>query len=300
MAKRHFTITIDGEVKTVNVEQPTVQQLNNSQKEYNRAFRDALESGALLRVKLDDHMRKQGMWDDDKQLEFNRIQGELTEREKEIAKGGMKLSKAKSKALEMKDLRDQLTALISDRTSMDNNTAEGQADNAKFNYLVSCCPVYDTGDKVFTSLADYLTNANKEVAVESAKTLANMMYGLDNNFEQNLTENKFLLDYGFLNDDMRLVDEDGNLISRDGKKVDEDGFLINDDGHRVDDKGNLLDADGNYMFDSKPFLDDEGNPVLSKSDKVLLALAKEVEKEEKPKPKRGRKPKSAKNEASEE
>jgi len=294
MTKRHFTITVDGKVRTVNVEQPTVQQLNNSQKEYNRAFRDALESGALLRVKLDDHMRKQGMWDDDKQTEFNRIQGELTEREKEIGKGGIKLNQAKKKALEMKDLRDELTALISDRTSMDNNTAEGQADNAKFNYLVSACPVYDNGEQVFESLADYLTNANKPVAVESAKTLANMMYGLDNNFEQNLTENKFLLEYGFLNDDLQLVDEDGNLISRDGKKIDKDGFLVNDDGHRIDNKGNLLDEDGNYLFDAKPFLDDDGNPVLSKAEKAL------AKKEEKPKPKRGRKPKSEKKEASEE
>ena len=36
-----------------------------------------------------------------------------------------------------RDMRD----LISVRTSLDNHSAEGQADNARFNYLVSACGV---------------------------------------------------------------------------------------------------------------------------------------------------------------
>ena len=101
---------------------PSVQDNNMAQKQYNIAFRDAIESKALLRIKLDDYMRDQGLWDDDKQIEVNRVSAEIATRERVLAKGGIKLKDAKEVALELKSLRGALTGLISDRTSLDNNS----------------------------------------------------------------------------------------------------------------------------------------------------------------------------------
>ena len=65
----------------------------------------------------------------------------------------------------MRKLRDDLRELISSRTNLDNNTAEGQADNARFNYLVSCCLVYSDNKKgYFNSYEDYLNRSSEEIA----------------------------------------------------------------------------------------------------------------------------------------
>jgi len=44
-----------------------------AQKVYNKAFKKAIEEGAILKKSLEDHMRRQGLWDDDKQEEYDRL-----------------------------------------------------------------------------------------------------------------------------------------------------------------------------------------------------------------------------------
>ena len=44
-----------------------------AQKVYNKAFKKAIEEGAILKKSLEDHMRRQGLWDDDKQEEYENL-----------------------------------------------------------------------------------------------------------------------------------------------------------------------------------------------------------------------------------
>ena len=57
----------DGNEVKVLIKMPTATQYRDSQIEYNKAFRKALDSGALLRQKLEDYMVDQGIWNDQKQ-----------------------------------------------------------------------------------------------------------------------------------------------------------------------------------------------------------------------------------------
>ena len=66
-----------------------------------------------------------------------------------LAKGGIPLSQAKTYAIEMQKLREELKELITEKTTLDAHTAEGQADNAKFNFLVSACVVYKETNQPF-------------------------------------------------------------------------------------------------------------------------------------------------------
>ena len=94
-------------------------------KVYNQAFNDALKSKAIVRARLDDILKEQGLWDDAKQAEYNKLQSSLLESERILKKGGITLARAKEVALQMKKDRETLRELISDRTSLDNHTAEG-------------------------------------------------------------------------------------------------------------------------------------------------------------------------------
>jgi hypothetical protein len=259
-----FNIVINNKEENFSIKSPSLNDQREAQKVYNQAFSDAVKSGCIVRARLDDLLKEQGLWDDSKQAKMNNIQQQISDNEKSLAKGGISLKSAKEIAVKIRDLRDDLRDLISVRTNLDNHTAEGQADNARFNYLISACLVYsDNKDKkYFKDYADYLTKASEPVAIRAAQVLANMLYGLDNDYEKKLPENKFLIKYKFVDDKLRLVNKEGRLFDSEGRLVDETGRFINDKGEYVDKNGNLVDINGDYVEDFQPFTDDDGNPVV--------------------------------------
>lgn len=264
-----FKMFVDGQDQEFTIKSPSLSDQRESQKVYNQAFSDAVKSGCIVRARLDDLLKEQGLWDDSKQIKFNTIQQELLDNEKILARGGISLKMAKEIAIKMKTLRDDLRELISVRTNLDNHTAEGQADNARFNYLISACLVYSVNKdkKYFKDYSEYLARASEPIAIKGAQVLANMLYGLDNDYEKKLPENKFLVKYKFVDDKLRLVNENGKLVDADGRLIDEDGRFINENGKYVDKNGNPVDENGDYVLEFKPFTDDNGNPILENEDK---------------------------------
>ncbi len=274
MKTKTFKIEVDGVEKEYLVRSPTLENQREAQKVYNQAFTDAIKSKSVVRAKLDDLLEDQGLWNDEKQAKFTELQRELLEGEKRLAKGGFSLNEAKDLAIKMKSIRDEIRDLISVRTSLDNHSAEGQADNSRFNYLVSVCLVYnDTKQPVYKNMEEYLNSSTEKVAIMGAQNLANMLYGLDNDYESNLPENKFLKKFKFIDEKLRLVDKKGRLIDREGRLIDESGRFIDEEGNFIDKFGNKVDKDGEYLVDSQPFLDENGNPIVldeeqPKNDKV--------------------------------
>lgn len=258
-----FKVKKDGKDVELAVRSPSLEDQREAQKVYNQAFTDAIKSKSVVRAKLDDLLEDQGLWNKEKQAKFTELQQQILDGEKRLAKGGFSLKEAKNLAIEMKRTREEIRELISVRTSLDNHSAEGQADNAKFNYLVSSCVVYkDNNQKYFNNLEDYMNKSDDPAALLGAQKLANMIYGLDNNFEKNLPENKFLHKYKFVDDKLRLINKEGKLVDIDGRLIDENGRYINDKGEFVDKNGNRVDKDGEYLVDSEPFLDDDGKPII--------------------------------------
>lgn len=293
MKKEDFKVTINDEEKIFSVRSPSLADNREAQKVYNTAFTDAIKSNSVVRAKMDDVLEEQGLWNKEKQLKYTELQDELFQAEKRLAKGGFALSEAKRVALRMREIRAEIRDLISVRTSLDNHSAEGQADNARFNYLVSACVVYKDSDKpYFKDLADYTDRMSDPVALAGAQKLANMLYGLDENYEKNLAENKFLKKYKFVDDKLHFINKDGKRVDSEGRLVDENGRFVDDQGNFVDKDGNRVDEDGEYILDSEPFLDDEGNPI------ILEEETKEEETKENEKQEKEDKPEESKSDAS--
>tara|TARA_B100001939_G_scaffold348163_1_gene373363 strand:+ start:14736 stop:15644 length:909 start_codon:yes stop_codon:yes gene_type:complete len=282
----------DGKKVTVYIQLPNSKVSKESQLAYNRTFRDAIQSGAVLRRKLDDVLIEQGVWSEEKENRYQEILVSINENEKKIASGGIKLSEAKQIALEMRDSRAEFRNLIAERTQMDSSTAEGQADNARFNYLCFACILDENGEKLFESQEDYENDTGTPYVVEAARVLAERLYGLDANFEKNLPENTFLSDYKFVDDELRLIDEDGNLVNRDGERVNELGYRVDEDGKLLSHDGIELDDKLRYKMDFVPFLDEDGKEVTPPNSEEAEAEAEETEIKE-PKKRRGRPPKKA-------
>lgn len=261
-----FKATVDGKEIELEIKAATLADQRESQKVYNQAFSDAVKSGSIVRAKLDDLLKEQGLWDDKKEIQFKTLQKQILDNEKKLAKGGISLKAAKNVAVQTQKLRDNLRDLISVKTNLDSHTAEGQADNARFNYLVSSCVVYkNNGNKYFKNYEDYLNRSSESVSILAAQKLASIMYGLDNDFEKKLPENKFLIKYKFVNNDLQLVDDQGRLVDEEGRLIDKNGRFINEEGKFVDKDGNLVDESGDWLVEFEPFLDDDGKPIKEES-----------------------------------
>lgn len=263
-----FKFEVNGVEQQFVIKSPSLADQREGQKVYNQAFSDAVKSGCIVRARLDDLLKEQGLWDDNKQIKFNTLQQEILDNEKSLARGGISLKTAKEIAIKTKKLREDLRDLISVRTNLDNHTAEGQADNARFNYLIASSLVYFSNkEKYFKNYEDYLSRASEPIAIKAAQVLANMLYGLDSDYEKKLPENKFLVKYKFVDDKLRLINKDGKLVDIEGRLIDETGRFINDQGQYVDKNGNIVDINGDYVTEFTPFIDDDGNPVIEEKDK---------------------------------
>ena len=285
MDTKSFKVEVDGEEKEFVIRTPSLQDQREAQKVYNQAFTDAIKSKAVVRARLDDLLKEQGLWDDEKQVKFDTLQKEISESEARLAKGGFSLKDARNVAIQIKELRAEMRDLISVRTSLDNHSAEGQADNQRFNYLVSACVVYkeDNNKKYFNSMEDYLEKATDPVAILGAQHLANMLYGLDNDYESNLPENKFLKKYKFVDSEFRYINKEGKTTDKDGKLVDSEGRYIDAEGNFIDKYGNRVDGEGEYVAEFEPFLDDEGNPVVADEEETAASSKSQEKSEDKPK-----------------
>ena len=279
-------------VKTL-LRQPTAQDYRDSQVQYNETFRQALDSGALLRQKLTDYMREQGIWDEDKQKENDNFIQKISDREEALKGGGIRLTDAKEVALELRTLRMEFRELLSEKNAMDANSAEGQADNARFSELIRLC-LLDPATKTprFPDQKAYDTQADEPWVIEAASDLAGMIYGLDPDYDKNLEENKFLKEFKFVDKDLRFVNNEGHLVDIDGKLINEDGrfiayrteegkknkdseevYFVNREGEEV---VLVVDDDGEEEWvkislkERKPFLDDDDKPIESsvKSEKT--------------------------------
>ena len=295
---------------TVWVKRPSTKEYKDSQVEYNRAFREALEGGAILKKKLGEYMRSQGLWDDAKDSEEKRLLAEISKQEGKLKKGGISLSKAKEIALGLRKTRGQFRNLIAERTMLDSNTVEGQADNARFNALVTLCVLKeDKRTPVWESLSDYDDDGDQPWAAQAAGELASLIYEIDPNYDNTLEENKFLKAYNFANKKNQLVNEDGHLIfldPEDGNEylIDEnarfvayrteegyknqdleDRYFVNREGKEVTEDGDLVEDD------FVPFLDDSGKPVPVPEEEAEEETTEETAEVEENTPKKRGRPK---------
>lgn len=266
MKEKKFTVNLEDD-KTVEiiVRSPTNNDRKESQKYYNAAFTAAIKSGAIVRAKLEDVLVEQGLWDEAKQIRFDTIQKQISDNDAKLKKGGIPLSAAKEIALEMRKLRMEFRDIISDKTSLDTQSAEGQADSERFSYYVYACTFRaDNNKRYFNSYNDYMQAGDDPVSVKAAAELANLLYGLEADYESKLPENQFLLEYNFVDEKLRFINKDGHLTDIEGRLVNEDGRYIDNEGNFVDKYGRPLDEDGNLRVVFSPFTDEDGNPVVKK------------------------------------
>jgi len=248
-------ITQNGETKEVEiyVSRPNNDVIKLAERYKSKIWNQCIQDEILTKKELAVLMRKRGIWDETKDKEEQEITREVIRLEKELfhgkdGKSRPKVSEGRDLAIQIRRKRAELRDLIAERISLEENTADNLADNARFDFLVAHCTFYKDGSRVYKDFNEYNSKSADEIAFAAANLLGKMLYNLDNDFEKNLPENKFLAKFGLVNDELSLVDpkDPNQLVDTKGKKIDENGYYLDENGNRIDRDGYKLTKEGNY------------------------------------------------------
>lgn len=248
-------INRDGENKEIEiyVQRPNNDVVKMADRHKSKVWNQCIQDEILTKKELNVLMRKRGIWDENKDKEEEEITNDIIRLEKTLyhgqdGKNKPKLSEGRDIAIQIRRKRSELRDLITEKITLEENTADNLSDNARFDFLVAHCTFYKDGTRVYKDFDDYNNKSADEVAFMAANLLGKMIYNLDNSFEKNLPENKFLSKFNLVNEDLSLVDpkNPNQLIDTKGRKIDENGYYIDDSGNRIDRDGNKLTKDGEY------------------------------------------------------
>lgn len=246
------------------VKRPNNAILSEAQRVGAKVWTECVRDGIMTKKELEKFMKEQGIWDESKDSEQKLKIREIAELERQLYVGGkngkLRASEGKEIAIQMRIKRNELRELISEKLSLEQNTSESISDNARFDFLVANSTYYENGQKVYNNLEEYKIKADSEIGFTAATTLASMLYAVDRDFEAKLPENKFLKMFNFVDENLTLVNDKGELVDADGKRIDKQGFYINEGGSRVDKEGNELDEFGNYV-PVVTYTDDKGKKI---------------------------------------
>ena len=228
MSEERIIISEDsnGNEVRVLVKEPTRDDWNDASIEYSLVLKKALDKKVYLRQDLDKKLKELGLWDEDKQAASEKIAEEINKTETKLNKGGLTLKEARKVAIELKNLRQALREIISIKLSFDEATAEGLAENARFDYMIAM-NIFDpvSRQRKFNSVEEYNKVATQPWAIKAATEIANLYYKLSKN-----PEDSFLEKFKMVDSEGRLINKNGHLIDVDSEGVerliDKEGYYI--------------------------------------------------------------------------
>lgn len=227
-------VKIGDELKKIGVHKPTPKIEAQANMESSKVFANLIkqknEDGSaafMLRSQLNDYLAQAGVYTEQDIDDLTTFSERIKELEEVLSKGGKKKSEGKSAAIELKKIRIAMYSLLVKQAEYDKNTVEHYSENARMNYLVTKCVTFEDGSPIFKNVEDYESDEIMQKALaEPIRDLAAIVSSYDPDFEKNLPENKFLIKYGFVNNDLRFVNKDGQFTDEFGTLVDEDGNKI--------------------------------------------------------------------------
>jgi hypothetical protein len=252
--KKQINFNVDGVNKVFYIKKPGPKEESVAKTEANKKFREALDSGSYLRDELNKKLMERGIWSEKDEETLINLQKEIKENLDQLDLGGIELLDAKKIALVIRDKRIQLMELTRKLRQHDINTVEGQSENTYFDTLVSLCSLDEEGNKIYKSYEDYLEQSTTDLSRFLASELASLIYDLKDDWEKELPENKFLIEYGFVDKDLNYIDDKGRKVDSQGRLVDDKGRYINEAGELVNINGERVDEEGNLIRERKPFL----------------------------------------------
>lgn len=189
---------------------PTVETITGGQEVYNKAFRKALDDGALLAVSLSKVLEEQGIWSESKDKRLTILYLLLKKNENKLKNKDQSEADAQKYAMEMRELRRELNDLSEIQTSFSGKTAEGQADEVRYNYyIVQCVIDKETNKPYYQNIQDFIQRSGSDFAQTGSRIFGCMLHDVDPDYEEKLPEEMFFKRFG--EPKLDLTEEDAEI-----------------------------------------------------------------------------------------
>ncbi len=249
-------IKFDFEGKNYIVSRPSNKIRKDSNVVYNKALREAIDMNYFFDFEIEELLKQRGY----NEKEFTKIRHDMTKQirtyeAKLVNEEYKNLDEGKNIAFKAQDLRKELDELESPHQELRSQSATTYAENKRFNFFAYKCITSEDGAGIWANF-DEFENDESSLAVMAASKLLFLLYQVNqdssNKIASERTENVWLKQNGFMNDELQLINYKGQAIDREGRLVDKDGNFINEEGDRIDVLGNKLDKDGKLISKNAP------------------------------------------------
>ncbi len=165
--------------------------------EYNKHMNKLLKNEIMPRTKLEDIMKDKSIWDKEKDVKEKELVKFVSEARHVLTKkGGIKVSEAAKLAKDSIRKNFEWLELNGQKNEILNNSAENISENHRFNYLVSCCTVYNdsVGNKYFKDYEDFLRQDSfgNPVPTIAGVKFSRLIYNMEDDFRKDWPEYQFL------------------------------------------------------------------------------------------------------------
>lgn len=262
--RKTFTIIQDsGKEVTLAVKVPEYNDVDDANKVYSTKIATLIRQGSkgklLVRQELEKFLKDNKVWTDEDEVKVKSLNKEIETLLSSLRKGGLKLSEGRKLAVSVTEKRKELISAMNKRRVFDEVTIESIAENERNDYFVYVCTVYsDSGDKYWESFEDMKNDKLNNVYSKAVSACTEVIYGVDDQFETRLPENRWLKKYGYVDGDLRYVDR------KTGEHVDKEGNPISQlqDQFKKD-----IDNLQGEIVEEVPFIDDE--PIVEKEESLV-------------------------------
>lgn len=251
------TVDVDGNKIFLAVVRPRPDTEVDARRLYSKTKTRLLNNKeAVPRSRARDLAIESGLWNDEKQAKLDEFekeiarledivhkgrQAELTDDDKVyIAEHGMKLF-GRHVALSLRKVRFERILLLLETSQLNDIIAEEIAENEMIDFFVSQVTVWGKNEgkeslynkSYFDKYSDFISRKSEESARKAREEFLNLFNENDPDWEKKLPENKLLLKYGFVNSDLKLINERGEFVDADWKRVNEDGTPLDENGNPI-------------------------------------------------------------------
>jgi hypothetical protein len=235
MLRKDFIIKDGDKEILLSVKSPSYEEIEEADKVYSgkvaSLVRESGKKKLLLRQEIDNFLRSANIWTN-----------------------GIKLSEGRTVCIEIMDKRKEIVGIMRKRQVFDDTTIESLAESERNDYLVYTSTVYaDSGEHYWESFDDMKNDKLSEAYSKASTIVIELVYGINNEFEKRLPENRWLKKFDFVDDDLNYIDRKTKA------KVDKDGNLLEDSATVA--KRYVENLQGEIQAE-QPYIDDEtGDPV---------------------------------------
>ena len=195
--------------KKYKIADPTDKDLEEGEARRLKALTAAINNGCFLESQVYEQAEKLDIWNEDKAKELSSAQKEISALEQKLEAGGYDLNEAVEDAKKMSQLRNQIFSITMAVNNLLEYSADRYADLAEADFLLWKTLKDDKGKQVFKTLAEFVTAKKQDDEIIRSALLARV--NSDISFLLELPENKFLIKYGRMNENLEFLDENGEL-----------------------------------------------------------------------------------------